>query len=64
MALLAFHTAAQFDTATAVRAGHPGLAWIGFPMPDRDGLWRFPRFSYERQLAREHPATTASGNPP
>jgi hypothetical protein len=64
MALLAFHTAAQLDTATAVREGHPGLKWIGFPKPDPDGLWRFPRFSYRRRLAREHPATTSTGNPP
>lgn len=64
IAMLAFHTAAQLDTATAVREAHPGLAWIGFPMPDADGLWRFPDFSYRRQLAREHPATTATGNPP
>jgi enediyne biosynthesis protein E8 len=64
MAMLAFHTAAQLDTATAVRDGHPGLEWIGFPMPGRDGLWRFSQFSYRRQLAREHPATTSTGNPP
>jgi hypothetical protein len=64
MALLAFHTAAHLDTATAVRAGHPGLAWIGFPEPDPDGLWRFPEFSYGRPLARRHPATTDTGNPP
>jgi hypothetical protein len=64
MALLAFHTAAHLDTATAVRQRHPGLAWLGFPEPDPDGLWRFPRFSYRRRLAREHPATTRNGNPP
>jgi hypothetical protein len=64
MALLAFHTAAHLDTAAAVRAGHPGLAWIGFPEPDPDGLWRFPKFSYRRTLARRHPATTDTGNPP
>ena len=63
MAMLAFHTAAQVDTVTAVRAGHPGLAWIEFPKPDRDGLWRFPQFSYRRALARRHPATTRTGNP-
>jgi hypothetical protein len=63
MAMLAFHTAAQLDTATAVRAGHPGLAWIGFPVPDADGLWRFPDFSYRRALATPHPATTPTGSP-
>jgi hypothetical protein len=64
MAMLAFHTAAHLDTATAVRDGHPGLAWLGFPQPDADGLWRFPRFSYRRRLARRHRATTSTGNPP
>jgi hypothetical protein len=63
MAMLAFHTAAQDDTVAALRAGHPGLAWIEFPKPDRDGLWRFPDFSYRRALARRHPATTRTGNP-
>jgi hypothetical protein len=64
IAMLAFHTAGQLDTATAVREGHPGLAWIGFPMPDGDGLWRFPQFSYRRTLASLHPATTSTGNAP
>jgi hypothetical protein len=64
IAMLAFHTAGQLDTATAVREGHPGLAWIGFPMPDADGLWRFPQFSYRRTLASLHPATTSTGNAP
>lgn len=64
IAMLAFHTAGQLDTATAVREGHPGLAWIGFPMPDPDGLWRFPEFSYRRTLASLHPATTSTGNAP
>lgn len=63
VATLAFHTAAHLDTAQAVRAGHPGLAWIGFPSPDADGLWRFPRFSYKRKLAEPHPLTTPTGNP-
>jgi hypothetical protein len=63
MAMLAFHTAAQLDTAAAIRAGHPGLAWIEFPAPDADGLWRFPDFSYRRALAPVHPATTSTGNP-
>lgn len=64
MGMLAFHTAAQLDTAAAVRAGHPGLEWIGFPTPDADGLWRFPDFSYRLPLADVHPATTSTGNPP
>lgn len=64
MAMLAFHTAAHLDTAAAVRSGHPGLAWLGFPAPDPDGLWRFPVFSYRRRLARLHPSTTPTGNPP
>jgi hypothetical protein len=60
---LAFDAAAHQDTATAVRAGHPGLAWLGFPAPDTDGLWRFPAHSYGVALAAPHPATTASGSP-
>jgi enediyne biosynthesis protein E8 len=63
MPFLAFHTAGHLPTASAVRQGHPGLRWIGFPMPDRDGLWRFPRFSYRRRLAESHPHTTRGGNP-
>ncbi len=63
MAMLAFHTAGHLDTATAVRGRHPGLAWLGFPDPDPDGIWRFPDFSYRRALARPHPRTTANGHP-
>lgn len=63
MAMLSFHTAAHLDTATAVRNGHPGLAWLGFPAPDPDGVWRFAEFSYRRELAALHPATTRTGNP-
>lgn len=63
LAGLVFDSAAHQDTATAVRAVHPGLAWLGFPTPNPDGLWRFSEFSYRRQLARPHPATTATGNP-
>jgi hypothetical protein len=36
---------------------------MGFAKPDPDGLWRFEDYSYGRQLARIHPATTPSGNP-
>lgn len=64
MPFLAFHTAGHLHTADAVRAGHPGLRSIGFPQPDRDGLWRFPHFSYRRRLAHSHPHTTSTGNPP
>jgi hypothetical protein len=63
MPFLAFHTAGHLHTADAVRAGHPGLKSIGFPPPDRDGLWRFPHFSYRRKLAHSHPHTTSGGHP-
>jgi hypothetical protein len=63
MAMLAFHTAAHLNTADAVRRGHPGLAWLRFPAPDPDGLWRYEHFSYRRALARRHPRTTNTGNP-
>jgi hypothetical protein len=63
VAMLAFHTAGHLSTAGAVRSGHPGLAWIDFPAPDPDGLWRYPVFSYRRELAISHPATTATGQP-
>lgn len=63
VAFLAFHTAGHLDTVTAVRTGHPGLAWIDFPQPDPDGLWRYPVFSYGRALATSHPRTTRSGSP-
>lgn len=63
IAMLAFHTAGHLHTADAVRSGHPGLAWIDFPLPDADGLWRYPVFSYRRRLARVHPATTRTGQP-
>ena len=60
---LAFDTAAHQPTTTALATGHPGLAWIGFPAPNADGLWRFPQHSYNRPLADLHPHTTASGSP-
>ena len=63
IAMLAFHTAAHLDTAAAVRGGHPGLAWLRFPAPDADGLWRYEHFSYRRRLARRHPRTTTTGQP-
>jgi len=63
IALLAFHTAGHLDTADAVRRGHPGLAWLRFPMPDADDLWRYDDFSYRTALARRHPRTTRTGHP-
>ncbi|MEJ3747487.1 DUF5987 family protein [Actinomycetes bacterium KLBMP 9797] len=60
---MAFDSAAHLHTAEAIAAGHPGLAAMGFTAPDADGLWRFPRYSYGRQLARPHPDTTPSGSP-
>ena len=64
LVFLAYHTAAHLHTADAVRGGHSGLAAIGFPAPQADGLWRFPEFSYGRALAPLHPGTTRGGNPP
>jgi hypothetical protein len=60
---MAFDTAAHTDTVSAIANGHPGLATMGFAKPDPDGLWRFPDFSYGRQLARVHPDTTSGGDP-
>ncbi|WP_323187158.1 MULTISPECIES: DUF5987 family protein [unclassified Streptomyces] len=62
-AAAAFDTAAHLHTTEAIRQRHPGLAWIGFPAPDADGLWRFPDYSYGRRLASEHPLTTPGGHP-
>ena len=59
---VAYHTAGYLPTAVAIRNGHPGLAAIGFPPPDRDGVWRFPEFSYRRVLAVAHP-DSQRGNP-
>jgi hypothetical protein len=60
---MAFDTGAHLHTAEALSGGHPGLLTLGFAPPDTDGLWRFPNYSYGRQLAQIHPATTASGSP-
>lgn len=60
---MAFDTAAHLHTADALAAGHPGLTAMGFAPPDTDGLWRFPDFSYGRQLASVHPDTTPAGDP-
>jgi hypothetical protein len=58
----AYHTAAHLPTAQAIEMGHPGLAAIGFPPADADGVWRFPQFSYRRVLAQPHPRSK-NGNP-
>lgn len=60
---MAFDTAAHVHTADALAAGHPGLTAIGYSLPDADGLWRFPDYSYGRVLADTHPDTTPSGSP-
>lgn len=60
---MAFDSAAHLHTADAIAAGHPGLAAMGITTPDADGLWRFPAYSYGRQLADVHPATTIDGSP-
>jgi enediyne biosynthesis protein E8 len=58
----AYNTAGYLPTVVAIQDGHPGLAAIGFPPPNPDGLWRFPEFSYRRVLARAHPHSQG-GNP-
>lgn len=63
IAFVAYHTAGYLPTVVAIRDGHPGLAAIGFPAPDRDGVWRFPKFSYRRVLAVAYPGSHR-GNPP
>ncbi|HXV93310.1 MAG TPA: DUF5987 family protein [Pseudonocardia sp.] len=60
---MAFDSAAHLHTAEAIAAGHPGLAAMGFFDPGDDGLWRFPGYSYGRELAPLHPSTTPSGSP-
>jgi hypothetical protein len=60
---MAFDTAAHMHTADAIAAGHPGLTAMGFAPPDADGLWRFPDYTYGRQLASVHPDTTPAGDP-
>lgn len=60
---MAFDTAAHMHTTDAIAAGHPGLTAMGFAPPDADGLWRFPDYSYGRQLASVHPDTTPAGDP-
>ncbi|HEX6077484.1 MAG TPA: DUF5987 family protein [Micromonosporaceae bacterium] len=60
---MAFDAAAHLHTTDAIAADHPGLATIGFRPPEADGVWRFPRYSYQRPLADQHPDTTPSGSP-
>ncbi|MGI5186207.1 DUF5987 family protein [Dactylosporangium sp. CA-152071] len=60
---MAYDSAAHMHTVDALAAGHPGLHAIGYATADVDGLWRFPRFSYGRQLAPLHPNTTSTGSP-
>ncbi|MGA4844418.1 DUF5987 family protein [Streptomyces sp. G45] len=60
---MAYDSAAHLHTADAIAQGHPGLTAMGFTPPGPDGLWRFPKFSYGRPLARLHPDTTPSGSP-
>ena len=64
LVFLAYHTAGHLPLADAVRNGHPGLAAIGFPQPQADGVWRYTEFSYGRALAARHPRTAKRGNPP
>jgi hypothetical protein len=58
-----FDNAASMHTVDAINSGHPGLAWINFPMPNSDGIWRFPVFSYGRRIGAISPQTTGSGSP-
>lgn len=62
LASLAFDTAMHLHTPD-VAGSHPGLVFIRFPLPDADGLWRFPSASYRRVLATPYPATTSTGSP-
>jgi hypothetical protein len=63
LVFIAYHTAGHLPTVDAIASGHPGLAAIGFPAPQADGLWRFSSFSYGRPLAKKHRRTTRQGNP-
>jgi enediyne biosynthesis protein E8 len=59
---MAWDTGAYMSTVDAIEKGHPGLRAMGFLPPDADGLWRFPDYSYGRQLARVHPDTAENGS--
>lgn len=60
---MAYDSAPHLSTTEALSTGHPGLLGMGFARPQEDGLWRFPHFSYGRQLADLHPNTTSTGSP-
>lgn len=60
---MAYDTAPHRPTLEAMADGHPGMVAMGYAKPDSDGLWRFPDFSYRRELAKRHPNTTESGSP-
>lgn len=59
---MAYDSAAHKSTTDALNDGHPGLRAMGFAAPEADGVWRFPSFSYGRQLAKPHPLTNATGS--
>lgn len=59
---MAYDSAPHLHTAEAVAAGHPGLLTLGYELPDPDGRWRFPRYSYQRELANIHPRTLPNGS--
>lgn len=59
---MAFDSAPHLDTATAVRAKHPGLVHLGFLEPDADGLWRASGPTYGRPTASPRPGTDDFGN--
>lgn len=50
-------------TDEVLAEGVPSLLTLGYAKPDTDGLWRFPDFGYNRELAKRHPNTTESGSP-
>jgi hypothetical protein len=60
---MAYDSAAHLSTPAALAARHPGLLHIGYARPGADLLYRFPDYSYGRQLAQPHPGTTAKGSP-
>lgn len=60
---MAFDTGAHMHTVDAIAAGHPGLRTLGFTAPGEDGLWRFPTYSYGRELAEILPTTDSTGSP-
>jgi hypothetical protein len=60
---MAFDSAAHLSTPEALVQQHPGLMSIGYLHPQEDGVFRFPEFSYGRQLADIHPDTTPTGSP-